>query len=82
MEASGIVEPVETIRELVLRTRTIRIPVLATQEQLAAAIPEEFRPADLGDLPEQLQMELQVPQVEPYTVTHGEENKIGNDLLF
>uniref|UniRef100_A0AAF5Q6V7 Zinc finger protein n=1 Tax=Wuchereria bancrofti TaxID=6293 RepID=A0AAF5Q6V7_WUCBA len=76
METSGIVEPVETIRELVLRTRTIRIPVLATQEQLAAAIPEEFQPADLGDLPEQLRMELQVPQVEPYTVTQGEENKI------
>ncbi|EJW72066.1 zinc finger protein [Wuchereria bancrofti] len=76
MEASGTVEPVETIRELVLRTRTIRIPVLATQEQLAAAIPEEFQPADLGDLPEQLRMELQVPQVEPYTVTQGEENKI------
>nr|CDQ05043.1 Bm9839 [Brugia malayi] len=77
MEASGIVEPVESVRELVLRTRTIRIPVLATQEEMAAAVPEEFHPADLGDLPEQLRMELQVPQAEPYTVTQEEGNKIG-----
>uniref|UniRef100_A0AAF5PZR4 C2H2-type domain-containing protein n=1 Tax=Wuchereria bancrofti TaxID=6293 RepID=A0AAF5PZR4_WUCBA len=75
METSGVIEPVESVRELVLRTRTIRIPVLATQEELAAATPEKFRPADLGDLPEQLRMELQVPQAEPYTLTQGEENK-------
>ncbi|KAK6107060.1 hypothetical protein QQG55_26715 [Brugia pahangi] len=76
METSGIVEPVESVRELVLRTRTIRIPVLATQEEMAAAVPEEFHPADLGDLPEQLRMELQVPQAEPYMVTQEEGNKI------
>ncbi|EJW78902.1 zinc finger protein [Wuchereria bancrofti] len=54
MDTSGTEEPVESVRELVLRTRTIKIPVLATQEVLAAVTPEEFHPADLGDLPEQL----------------------------
>ncbi|VDM14319.1 unnamed protein product [Wuchereria bancrofti] len=36
MDTSGTEEPVESVRELVLRTRTIKIPVLATQEVLAA----------------------------------------------
>ncbi|KAK6107675.1 hypothetical protein QQG55_29140 [Brugia pahangi] len=75
METSDITEPVEAVRELVLRTRTIRIPVPATQEILAAAQPEEFHPADLEDLPEQLRMELEVPQVEPYTIAQGERNR-------
>uniref|UniRef100_A0AAF5RXP6 Zinc finger protein n=1 Tax=Wuchereria bancrofti TaxID=6293 RepID=A0AAF5RXP6_WUCBA len=74
MEASGIREPVETIRELVLRSRTIEIPVLATQESLAAATPEAFQPQDLGDLPEQFRKKLQLPQVEPYTVVQTEGN--------
>ncbi|VIO90111.1 Uncharacterized protein BM_BM17318 [Brugia malayi] len=77
MEMSGTEEPVESIRELVLRTRTIEIPVLATQQVLAAATPEQYRPADLGDLPEQLRRELQVPQAVPYTVhQEGEINRI------
>ncbi|KAK6100677.1 hypothetical protein QQG55_1625 [Brugia pahangi] len=74
MEMSGTEEPVESIRELVLRTRTIQIPVPATHEVLAAVTPEEFHPADLGDLPEQLQRELQVPQAEPYTVVREQGN--------
>ncbi|EJW75062.1 zinc finger protein, partial [Wuchereria bancrofti] len=72
MEASGTEERVESVRELVLRTRTIEIPILATREVLAAATPAPFRPADLGDLPEQLRRELQVPQAEPYTVVQEE----------
>ncbi|VIO95754.1 Uncharacterized protein BM_BM17623 [Brugia malayi] len=75
METSDIAEPVETVRELDLRSRTIRIPVPATQEVLAAARPEEFQPADLKDLPEQLRMELEVPQVEPYMIAQGEGSK-------
>ncbi|VDN87967.1 unnamed protein product [Brugia pahangi] len=79
MEMSGTEEPVESIRELVLRTRTMQIPVPATHEVLAAVTPEEFHPADLGDLPEQLQRELQVPQAEPYTVVREQgNNNIGN----
>ncbi|VDN88199.1 unnamed protein product [Brugia pahangi] len=70
-----IEEPVEAVRELVLRTRTIRIPVPAMQEAMAAAPPEKFEPADLKDLPEQLRRELIVPQAEPYTVAQGEGNK-------
>ncbi|VDN85218.1 unnamed protein product [Brugia pahangi] len=42
------------------RTRTIRIPVPAMQEAIAAAPPEK---------------ELIVPQAEPYTVAQGEGNK-------
>ncbi|VDN85921.1 unnamed protein product [Brugia pahangi] len=53
-------EPVEAVRELVLRTRTIRIPVPAMQEAIAAVPPEK---------------ELIVPQAEPYTVAQGEGNK-------
>ncbi|VBB35390.1 unnamed protein product, partial [Acanthocheilonema viteae] len=79
METSGDEEPEEAFRELVLRSRTITIPVPATQGRLVAASPEDFRPADLGDLPEQLRNELQVPRAEPYTVVRGEEsNDIGN----
>ncbi|VIP00339.1 Uncharacterized protein BM_BM17206 [Brugia malayi] len=70
-----IEEPVEAVRELVLRTRTIRIPVPAMQEAMAAAPPEKFEPADLKDLPEQLRRELIVPQAEPYTVAQEEGNK-------
>ncbi|EJW74979.1 zinc finger protein, partial [Wuchereria bancrofti] len=70
---SAVAEPVESIRELVLRTRTINIPVLATRGSLAAATPEKFHPADLGDLPEQLRRELLVPQAEPYTVVQANE---------
>uniref|UniRef100_A0AAF5PS71 C2H2-type domain-containing protein n=1 Tax=Wuchereria bancrofti TaxID=6293 RepID=A0AAF5PS71_WUCBA len=72
MEMSGIEERVESVRELVLRTRTIEIPILTTQQVLAAATPEQFRPADLGDLPVQLRRELQVPQAVPYTVLQEE----------
>uniref|UniRef100_A0AAF5RVY3 Zinc finger protein n=1 Tax=Wuchereria bancrofti TaxID=6293 RepID=A0AAF5RVY3_WUCBA len=72
METSGVEERIESVRELVLRTRTIEIPILATQQVLAAATPEQFRPADLGDLPEQLRRELQVPQAMPYTVLQEE----------
>uniref|UniRef100_A0AAF5Q3I1 Zinc finger protein n=2 Tax=Wuchereria bancrofti TaxID=6293 RepID=A0AAF5Q3I1_WUCBA len=74
MDTSGTEELVESVRELVLRTRTIKIPVLATQEVLAAVTPEEFHPADLGDLPEQLRRELQEPQAEPYTVVREDGN--------
>uniref|UniRef100_A0AAF5PFM0 C2H2-type domain-containing protein n=1 Tax=Wuchereria bancrofti TaxID=6293 RepID=A0AAF5PFM0_WUCBA len=74
VEASSIREPEETVRELVLRSRTITIPVLATQTMLAAATPEAFRPADLGNLPERFRRELQVPQAEPYTVIEAEGN--------
>uniref|UniRef100_A0AAF5Q7Z5 C2H2-type domain-containing protein n=1 Tax=Wuchereria bancrofti TaxID=6293 RepID=A0AAF5Q7Z5_WUCBA len=74
METSADAEPVESFRELVLRTRTIRIPVLATHASLVAAAPEEFHPADLGDLPEQLRRELLVPQAEPYTVVQTNED--------
>uniref|UniRef100_A8NZP1 Uncharacterized protein n=2 Tax=Brugia malayi TaxID=6279 RepID=A8NZP1_BRUMA len=70
-----IEEPVEAVRELVLRTRTIRIPVPAMQEAMAAAPSEKFEPADLKDLPEQLRRELIVPQAEPYTVAQEEGNK-------
>ncbi|KAK6102335.1 hypothetical protein QQG55_8040 [Brugia pahangi] len=77
MKTSGIEERIESVRELVLRTRTIKIPVLATQQVLAATPPEQYRPADLGDLPEQLRRELQVPQAVPYTVhQEGEINRI------
>uniref|UniRef100_A0AAF5RY46 Zinc finger protein n=2 Tax=Wuchereria bancrofti TaxID=6293 RepID=A0AAF5RY46_WUCBA len=69
---SGAEEPKEEIREIVLRSRTIKISVPATSRTLAAAaIPETFRPADLGDLPEKLRKELKMPQAEPYTVTRG-----------
>ncbi|KAL3984681.1 hypothetical protein ACH3XW_35540 [Acanthocheilonema viteae] len=78
METSGDEEPEEAFRELVLRSRTITIPVPATQGRLVAASPEDFRPADLGDLPEQLRNELQVPRAEPYTVVRGEES---NDIV-
>ncbi|VIP00196.1 Uncharacterized protein BM_BM17164 [Brugia malayi] len=70
-----IEEPVGAVRELVLRTRTIRIPVPAMQEAMAAAPPEKFEPADLKNLPEQLRRELIVPQAEPYTVAQGEGSK-------
>uniref|UniRef100_A0A1I7VJU9 Uncharacterized protein n=1 Tax=Loa loa TaxID=7209 RepID=A0A1I7VJU9_LOALO len=65
METSGVEEPEETIREIVLRPRTIRFLVPATHTALAAAIPEVFHPEDLGDLPEQFQGELEVAQAEP-----------------
>ncbi|VBB34016.1 unnamed protein product [Acanthocheilonema viteae] len=52
----------------------VTIPVLATQGTSAAAAPEEFRPADLGDLPEQFRRELQVPWAKPYTVARGQGN--------
>ncbi|VIO95436.1 Uncharacterized protein BM_BM17606 [Brugia malayi] len=71
---NAVAEPVESVRELVLRTRTINIPVPATHTSVAAA-PEEFHPADLGDLPEQLRRELLVPQAEPYTVVEANEEK-------
>ncbi|VIO95565.1 Uncharacterized protein BM_BM17612 [Brugia malayi] len=71
---NAVAEPVESVRELVLRTRTINIPVLATHTSVAAA-PEEFHPADLGDLPEQLRRELLVPQAEPYTVVQANEER-------
>ncbi|VBB34515.1 unnamed protein product, partial [Acanthocheilonema viteae] len=74
MVASGNEGPEEAVRELVLRSRTITIPVLAMQGTSAAAAPEEFCPADLGDLPEQFRKELQVPRAEPYTVARGEGN--------
>ncbi|EJW81225.1 zinc finger protein [Wuchereria bancrofti] len=76
LEASSITEPEETVRELVLRSRTITIPVLATQKTLAAATPEIFRPADLGNLPDRFRRELQVPQAEPYTVIEVEGENI------
>ncbi|EJW85719.1 zinc finger protein [Wuchereria bancrofti] len=70
-------------RELVLRTRTIQILVSATHEVLAAATPKEFHPADLGDLPEQLRRELQVPQAEPHTVVQEQgNNNIGNSVWY
>ncbi|VIO92740.1 Uncharacterized protein BM_BM17438 [Brugia malayi] len=71
VEASGE-EPEEEIREIVLRSRTIRITVPTTNATLATAIPEAFRPADLGELLEQLRRELEMPQVEPYTVVRAE----------
>uniref|UniRef100_A0AAF5Q4C2 C2H2-type domain-containing protein n=1 Tax=Wuchereria bancrofti TaxID=6293 RepID=A0AAF5Q4C2_WUCBA len=71
VEASGDEEPEEEVREIVLRSRTIRIAVPATNTTLAAAIPEAFHPADLGELPEQLRKELKMPQVEPYTVVRA-----------
>uniref|UniRef100_A0A1I8EYA8 Zinc finger protein n=1 Tax=Wuchereria bancrofti TaxID=6293 RepID=A0A1I8EYA8_WUCBA len=72
VETSGDKEPEEAVREIVLRSRTIKVPVPATNTTLAAAIPEAFRPADLGDLPEQLRRELEMPQAEPYTVIRAE----------
>uniref|UniRef100_A0AAF5RXX5 C2H2-type domain-containing protein n=1 Tax=Wuchereria bancrofti TaxID=6293 RepID=A0AAF5RXX5_WUCBA len=74
VEASGVEEPEEEVREIVLRSRTIRIAVPATNRTLAAAIPEAFRPADLGELPEQLRRELEMPQAKPYTVVRAEGN--------
>uniref|UniRef100_A0AAF5PWA8 C2H2-type domain-containing protein n=1 Tax=Wuchereria bancrofti TaxID=6293 RepID=A0AAF5PWA8_WUCBA len=74
METNADAEPVESFRELVLRTRTIKIPVRATHGSLATAVPEEFRPADLGDLPEQLRRELLVPRAEPYTVVQANDD--------
>uniref|UniRef100_A8QFQ1 Uncharacterized protein n=1 Tax=Brugia malayi TaxID=6279 RepID=A8QFQ1_BRUMA len=49
------------------KEKSLRIPVPAMQEAMAAAPPEKFEPADLKDLPEQLPRELIVPQAEPYT---------------
>uniref|UniRef100_A8QGV5 Uncharacterized protein n=1 Tax=Brugia malayi TaxID=6279 RepID=A8QGV5_BRUMA len=72
VESSGDNEPEETVREIVLRSRTIKVPVPATNTTLAAATPEAFRPADLGDLPEQLRRELEMPQAEQYTVLRAE----------
>uniref|UniRef100_A0AAF5Q440 C2H2-type domain-containing protein n=1 Tax=Wuchereria bancrofti TaxID=6293 RepID=A0AAF5Q440_WUCBA len=72
VEASGVEEPEEEVREIVLRSRTIKVPVPATNATLAAAVPEAFRPADVGELPEQLRRELQMPQAEPYTVVRVE----------
>ncbi|VDM13606.1 unnamed protein product, partial [Wuchereria bancrofti] len=74
MEMSGVDEPEEAIREIVLRSRTITIPVPVTHATMAVAVPEVFHPADLGDLPDQFRKELEVPQVEPYTVARAEGN--------
>ncbi|EJW71713.1 zinc finger protein, partial [Wuchereria bancrofti] len=48
------------------------VPV--THATMAVAVPEVFHPADLGDLPDQFRKELEVPQVEPYTVARAEGN--------
>ncbi|KAL4001713.1 hypothetical protein ACH3XW_0405 [Acanthocheilonema viteae] len=72
MEMSGSSEPEVSVREIVLRSRTITVPVPATESTLAVATPEDFHPADLGDLPEQFRRELQVPQTIPYTVVRAE----------
>uniref|UniRef100_A0AAF5PJL4 Uncharacterized protein n=1 Tax=Wuchereria bancrofti TaxID=6293 RepID=A0AAF5PJL4_WUCBA len=72
------VAPME-ISDRETRTRPVGILVSATHEVLAAATPKEFHPADLGDLPEQLRRELQVPQAEPHTVVQEQgNNNIGN----
>ncbi|VIO94829.1 Uncharacterized protein BM_BM17549 [Brugia malayi] len=74
MEISSVDEPEEAIREIVLRSRTITIPVPVTHATVAVALPEVFHPADFGDLPDQFRRELEVPQAEPYTVVREEGN--------
>uniref|UniRef100_A0A1I7V6E7 snRNA-activating protein complex subunit 3 n=1 Tax=Loa loa TaxID=7209 RepID=A0A1I7V6E7_LOALO len=54
-EGSALEEP---------RTRMIKISVPATHTTLDTVIPEAFHPEDLGDLPEQLRRELELPEAE------------------
>uniref|UniRef100_A0A1I7VF07 Uncharacterized protein n=2 Tax=Loa loa TaxID=7209 RepID=A0A1I7VF07_LOALO len=54
-EGSALEEP---------RTRMIKISVPATHTALDTVIPEAFHPEDLGDLPEQLRRELELPEAE------------------
>uniref|UniRef100_A0A0R3RTA1 Ras-GEF domain-containing protein n=1 Tax=Elaeophora elaphi TaxID=1147741 RepID=A0A0R3RTA1_9BILA len=63
MQATANAELEESIRELVLWSRTIIVPVLVTE---TAATWEEFHSADLGNVMEQFQKELQVSKAEPY----------------
>ncbi|VDM97821.1 unnamed protein product, partial [Onchocerca ochengi] len=74
VEESGaeVVEPAETVRELVLRTRTIKIPVPVTQLAPAVAVPETFQPADVGSLPSRFRRKLAPPQADAYTVVQIE----------
>ncbi|VDN88808.1 unnamed protein product [Brugia pahangi] len=80
MEMSGTEEPVESIRELVLlfqENKDDRNPGPRHSAGVGCGSTGTIRPADLGDLPEQLRRELQVPQAVPYTVHHeGEINRI------
>uniref|UniRef100_A0A8R1XR69 C2H2-type domain-containing protein n=1 Tax=Onchocerca volvulus TaxID=6282 RepID=A0A8R1XR69_ONCVO len=63
-----VMEPAVTVRELVLRTRTISIPVPDVQTAPAAAVPEAFQPADVGNLPREFREKLAPPQADAYTV--------------
>uniref|UniRef100_A0A915Q4P9 Uncharacterized protein n=1 Tax=Setaria digitata TaxID=48799 RepID=A0A915Q4P9_9BILA len=60
MEISDAVE--ETFRELISRSRMIKAPVTASQNILVRAQSEQFHPADVGDLSEQLRNEFKAPQ--------------------
>ncbi|VIO88246.1 Uncharacterized protein BM_BM17994 [Brugia malayi] len=60
MKRQSTEEPVESVCEFVLKTKT----VLAIQESLATATPDEFHLGISGVAPK----ELQVPQAEPYTM--------------
>uniref|UniRef100_A0A8R1XPE2 C2H2-type domain-containing protein n=2 Tax=Onchocerca volvulus TaxID=6282 RepID=A0A8R1XPE2_ONCVO len=66
--SAEVVEPAVTVRELVLRSRTISIPVPVVQPAPAAAVPEDFQPADVGNLPRQFRRKLAPPQADAYTV--------------
>ncbi|EFO14840.1 zinc finger protein [Loa loa] len=63
---------VETVREIVLRSRTIRIPIV-TQEghETIPAVPEAFHAPVVEGLPAQYQQLLVVPPIDPYTVNRN-----------
>ncbi|VDM94204.1 unnamed protein product [Onchocerca ochengi] len=70
VSSAEVVEPAVTVRELVLRTRTINIPVPTVQSAPAVVVPEAFQPADVGNLPQQFCSKLAPPQADAYTVAY------------
>uniref|UniRef100_A0AAF5PS88 Zinc finger protein n=1 Tax=Wuchereria bancrofti TaxID=6293 RepID=A0AAF5PS88_WUCBA len=60
---------VERIREIVLRSRTIRVPVM--EEEVSNAVqsgPAAFQPPVVEGLPPQYRQLLVAPEIDPYTV--------------
>uniref|UniRef100_A0A915PKL9 C2H2-type domain-containing protein n=1 Tax=Setaria digitata TaxID=48799 RepID=A0A915PKL9_9BILA len=64
----------ETVREIVLRSRTVRVPMVGRSEnETLPASPETFQAPAIEGLPEHYQQLLVAPEIDPYIVSRKED---------
>uniref|UniRef100_A0A915PQ68 C2H2-type domain-containing protein n=1 Tax=Setaria digitata TaxID=48799 RepID=A0A915PQ68_9BILA len=72
----------ETVREIVLRSRTVRVPMMGRDEETLPASPETFQTPAIEGLPKHYQQLLVAPEIDPYTVIRKDDGSTAIECGF